>query len=111
MDSTTYGSCKIYNPDLELIVHKSFVFGVGTSNSAEYLTLLSPLNLALELGIKSISILMDSRLVVGQLCWGWRCNYEHLRVIRDKVLEVRNKFTNFEMNAVTRKIIVAHLGH
>lgn len=110
-DGATYGSCKIYNPDGSLLVHRQFYFGFGTSNMAEYLTLNKTLALARYLKIQDIKIFMDSQLVVGQLMWGWNCNYKHLQVLRDLCKVQMEKFTNFELVAVTRKILVKELGH
>lgn len=111
-DGTTYGTCKLFTEEMDLVFHKQFIFGFGTSNSAEYLTLISALNHCLNTGItENIIVYMDSRLVVGQVMWGWKCNFEHLKTLRAIVVALKNKFTNFEMVAVTRKIIVSQLGH
>lgn len=61
--------------------------GVRTNNEAEYLAVLHALTTAADQGATEAHVRSDSRVVVGQLEWGWKCNYEHLRLLQAAVAE------------------------
>jgi ribonuclease HI len=60
-----------------------------TNNEMEYAALLEALSIAKE----GDTILTDSQLVHGQVCKGWKVNYEHLMplVAKAKVLVAEKK--------------------
>ena len=107
----TYGSFKIYTDQGEVIAHRQMVFGYGTSNLAEYLSMIEGLKRALTMEIKDIIILTDSKLVQKQILNEWACNYEHLRVARDKARRLLKRFDSWKINKVTRNIVISQLGH
>lgn len=107
----TYGSFKIYTDRGETIAYKQMVFGYGTSNLAEYLSLIEGLKKAIAMNIKDITVLTDSKVVQKQILGDWACNYEYLRVARDKARRLLKKFDNWEINKVSRNIISSQLGH
>ena len=88
-----YGSFIIYNPKGRIIIHKSLTFAFGTSNLAEYQTLVKALFYATQLGIKDVIIKMDSLLVIKQVEGKFKCNYKHLRLARG---DVRSRLKNFD---------------
>lgn len=51
----------------------------GTNNEMEYAAFLAAAGMAGE----GDTIVTDSRLVQGQVARNWRCNYAHLRPLRD----------------------------
>lgn len=107
-----YGSYKIYTALGELIEHKQVVWGEKTSNEAEYLTMLMALRKSKQFLTEDesvINILTDSSLVKEQVAGNWQCNYEHLKVLRDKIREELND--NVTIIHVARNIIYQHLGH
>lgn len=63
-----------------VLSHQNFSPRAYTNNECEYLAVLK----AIELASKNDVIYTDSKLVVGQLSWGWKCNYQHLKVLIDK---------------------------
>jgi ribonuclease HI len=63
----------------------------ATSNEAEYeavlaaLTYLKESNKYLKMGKEKCVIVTDSQLVYGHVVKNWKCNFAHLRVLRDEV--------------------------
>jgi len=68
-----------------------------TNNAAEYYAVLE----AMKLAESGDNILTDSKLIIGQVLSGWKCNFEHLRKLRD---EVRNLMSekDLTLNWVSR---------
>jgi len=58
-----------------------------TNNEMEYIAIIEAIKFLRDknIGKKDCIIYTDSKLVYGQVVAGWRVNYEHLRVLRDKV--------------------------
>lgn len=107
----TYGSYKIFDPSGNLVEHKSFVFGYGTSNLAEYLALIKALNRAVELELNRIIIMTDSELMQKQILGEYQCNYDHLINARDKARRLLKNFGYWKIDKVPKNIIVGQLGH
>lgn len=110
-DYIPYGSYKIMDDYGNLIAYRYIVFGYGTSNLAEYLSMISAVRRAKELGCTNIVILTDSLLVKNQVEGNWQCNYDYLRSARDKLRGLLKSFSSWKINKVSRNIIVAQLGH
>jgi len=55
-----------------------------SNNEMEYLALIT----ALEIANKEDIIFSDSQLVVNQVSLKWKCNYEHLRLLRDTCIRI-----------------------
>lgn len=55
-----------------------------TNNEMEYLALMAGLEVANEGDI----IFTDSQLTVNQIKLKWKCNYEHLRLLRDTCIKI-----------------------
>lgn len=55
-----------------------------TNNEMEYAALLEAFSLAKE----SDTILTDSQLVQGQVCKGWKINYEHLKPLAARAKQI-----------------------
>jgi ribonuclease HI len=106
-----YGSYKLFDDEFNLVLHNQLIFGDNTSNSAEYLILYFAVKKAQDFGFKNVDILTDSSLVVNQLLGNWNCNYPHLKLLRDKIIEICESFSTWNIRKVSRNIIVSHLGH
>ena len=106
-----YGSFKIFNDTGVRLHHEQTVFGSGTSNLAEYLIMLQSIKRALELGYKDVIVYTDSALVKHQVQDDYTCNYEHLRIVRDRIRKQIVFFDCFEIINVPRNIIKQQLGH
>lgn len=99
----TDGACKgnpgpsaagfvLYNVKKDILSEGSIFLGTMTNNQAEYNALILGLERALEMGIKDLSIRMDSELIVMQLNGAYKIKNEGLLPL---YLEVRRKFTLF----------------
>lgn len=67
-----------------ILFHQKFSPRLYTNNECEYLAVIK----AIELASKNDTIYTDSKLVVGQLCWKWKCNYKHLSVLINRCKEL-----------------------
>jgi ribonuclease HI len=106
-----YGSFKIFDENREKLDHEQFYLGDGTSNEAEYKTLLNGLRYIHDnYNPKKVVVIMDSKLVVMQSQNLWNCNYEHLDILRKEVQKY-NKYFIIEFQHVKRDKIVKMLGH
>lgn len=61
--------------------------GNKTSNEVEYEALIAAIEYLKEIntGKEKCIITTDSRLVHGHVTQGWKCNFDHLRVLRERV--------------------------
>lgn len=109
--SITYGSFKIFDEWGNIVAHKQLVYGYGTSNLAEYLSLINSLKYAVGEGMRDIVVFTDSEVVKYQIEGEWSCNYSHLRVARDKARKLLNKFDSWKIKSVTRNTVKHQLGH
>ena len=107
----TYGSYKVFDSAGRIVLQDSVVFGHGTSNLAEYLTLISALHWTYLEGIKNIVIYTDSNLMVNQIKNRWQCNYEHLIEAKKEVLEILELFDTWDIVYTERNFIFNILGH
>ncbi len=79
----------------------------ATSNEAEYeaviaaLTYLKTCNEVYKMNREKCVIITDSQLVYGHLLKNWKCNFPHLRVLRD---EVKNKLSELPFKVDIRQM-------
>ena len=107
----SYGSFIIYNPQGKVVTHRQITFAFGTSNLAEYETLVRALHYATQEGIKNILIKMDSLLIINQVLGKFRCNYKHLRLARGDVRHRLKFFDSYEFEKIHNKQMKKILGH
>jgi ribonuclease HI len=67
--------------------------GIFTNNEAEYAGLIAGLKYALELGVREIEVISDSKLVINQVKGNWKCKEPRLKVF---VKEARALLDSFE---------------
>ena len=84
---------------------------VNTNNGAEYTAVLHGLEYCEAKGYKNITLHTDSKLVVKQVQGAWRINHEHLRILREEVVELMKNFDTIILQRVKRDVIVEKLGH
>jgi ribonuclease HI len=77
--------------------------GCKTNNQAEYTALIFGLKGALELGIKNLSVLGDSLLVINQVNGIYRVKSELLAELHKEVIDLKRKFDYIEFNHVYRE--------
>ena len=77
--------------------------GIKTNNEAEYLALIEGLHLCQKENIKSISIFLDSELVVKQVNGDYKVKNERMAVLHKNVLDMLKKFREFNVAHVYRE--------
>jgi DNA polymerase III epsilon subunit-like protein len=77
--------------------------GKGTNNEAEYMALLSLLNVAKVGGIKNIKVFGDSQLVVKHIKREWKLNAENLKPLYKNVVNLIPSFNNFAIEWIRRE--------
>ena len=78
--------------------------GVMTNNEAEYEALLYKLELALRLGVRRITINLDSELVSGQLSRSFEVKDSRMRSYRDTIKSLLTEFKFMEIKAIKREL-------
>ena len=86
-------------------VQKEFkeYIGEATNNQAEYQALLKGLHLAGELGIRELSVKMDSELIVKQLRGEYKVKNADLKPLFAEALKLTNKFASVTFDHVLRE--------
>ena len=89
---------------------------ITTNNGAEYVSILRGLAYCISRhdehdDFKTIILHTDSKLVVEQVKGNWKCNHEHLQILREKVRMLMTNFDTMTFERVGRDIIVSKLGH
>ena len=87
-----YGSFKIFSHDGLELAHKKIVFSEGTSNLAEYLIFLEAIRFSLKNNYMDIIVFTDSKLVKYQIKGAWKCNYDHLKRVRNRARKLLESF-------------------
>ena len=77
--------------------------GMATNNVAEYRAVILALEKALELGGGSVTICLDSELVVRQLRGEYRVREAHLQILHGQALEILNRFSKYAIHYVPRE--------
>ena len=78
--------------------------GDATNNVAEYVALITGLEMALDRGVTDIEIYMDSELVVSQLLGKWKIKKDTLRPLAVKARALMNRFDSFTLSHVRREL-------
>jgi ribonuclease HI len=87
----------------EIISESSEYLGHQTNNYAEYMGLLLTLKRAKLLGIKKISVFMDSKLIVEQMNGNYKVKNEALKVIHLEIVELLKSFEKVTFTHVYRE--------
>ncbi|EUA91326.1 RNase H family protein, partial [Mycobacterium ulcerans str. Harvey] len=66
--------------------------GRATNNVAEYRGLIAGLDDAVKLGATEVSVLMDSKLVVEQMCGRWKVKHPDLVELHGQARELAGQF-------------------
>jgi ribonuclease HI len=69
---------------------------------AEYRALLLGIELARELGADQVELVADSLLIVEQVRGNWKVKQEHLRPLRQRVIEALDGFDSWTVRHVKR---------
>ncbi len=77
----------------------------STSNEAEYKAVIAAITYLKSVNISNDSciIVTDSQLVYGHVIKNWKCNFAHLRVLRDEIRGLLREIPfKLELRAVSR---------
>ncbi len=96
------GFC-ITTPDGQSVCEGGWPIGRSTNNEAEYKALIWGLTNALATGIRSLSAVCDSELMVKQVLGEYRVKKPELAVLHSKVLELIEDFDNFSIKHAHRE--------
>ena len=77
--------------------------GMTTNNVAEYRAVILALEKVLELGGGSVTVCLDSELVVRQLRGEYRVREAHLQTLHRRALELLNRFSKYAIHSVPRE--------
>jgi ribonuclease HI len=74
-------------PGGEVLEERRETIGRATNNEAEYRAVLLGIALARELGADEVELIGDSAVIAHQVRGEWKVKQEHLRPLRDEVLD------------------------
>lgn len=77
--------------------------GMATNNVAEYRAVILALEKAWELGGDSVTVHLDSELVVRQLRGEYRVREANLKTLHRQALEILNRFSKYAIHYVPRE--------
>jgi ribonuclease HI len=77
--------------------------GMATNNVAEYRAVILALQKALDLGAGSVTLYLDSELVVRQLRGEYKVREAHLKPFHREALEILNRFSEYHIHHVPRE--------
>ena len=74
------------------------------NNEEEYEALIYGLELAWELGVQNLKVLLDSELVLGQVNKTFKANDQRMRIYCDKVSHLMKCFRRIDIQAIKREL-------
>jgi ribonuclease HI len=96
------GAFVIVNDKEQVVAEGGKYIQYGTNNVGEYTGLLYGLETCLELGLKSVSIKGDSKLVVLQVAKIWKINKPQLLLLQNQICNMIPKFDFLKIQHVFR---------
>ncbi|SDJ12538.1 probable phosphoglycerate mutase [Frankineae bacterium MT45] len=98
-----YGAVVFDADSGEVLAERNESLGVQTNNFAEYNGLIAGLRAAAELGATSVTVQMDSKLVVEQMKGTWQAKHAGMRALRDEALELALQFEQIRYRWIPRE--------
>jgi ribonuclease HI len=92
----------VTDPSGNELAERAETIGEATNNVAEYRALLLGIELARELGADQVELVADSLLIVEQVRGNWKVKQEHLRPLRQRVIEALDGFDSWTVRHVKR---------
>ena len=77
---------------------------VTTNNQAEYQSLISGMEKAVELGIDKLKVYMDSQLAVRQVLGEYKVKNIAISLLHNKVKDLLDKFKEFDIEHIPREM-------
>ncbi len=92
----------VTTPSGDVVEEVTAYIGNATNNVAEYRALILGLAAAARLGATSVTVHMDSELVVRQMLGQYQVKNPTLKVLHAEASELRSRFTRFSIQHVPR---------
>ena len=89
--------------DGEILAERSEAIGEATNNVAEYRAMLLGIELAGELGADEVELIGDSELIVKQVQGKYKVKQQHLRPLREQVVEALAGLDSWSIRNVPRE--------
>ena len=86
----------------KVLAERSERIGEATNNVAEYRAVLLGIELARELGAGEVELVGDSQLIVRQVQGSYKVKQEHLRPLREEVMDALEGFGSWSIRHVKR---------
>ena len=80
-----------------------YFLGMATNNVAEYRAVILALQKALDLGAGSVTLQLDSELVVRQLRGEYKVREAHLKLLHREALDIFCQFSEYHIHHVPRE--------
>uniref|UniRef100_A0A6C0LVD0 RNase H type-1 domain-containing protein n=1 Tax=viral metagenome TaxID=1070528 RepID=A0A6C0LVD0_9ZZZZ len=97
------GAVLYSNSDIEIASVSVKIHEKSTNNQAEYIGLISGLELAYEHGYGDVDVYGDSMLVVKQVSGEWKCKNQTLRILKDETVSIIKKhFSHVKLHHIYR---------
>ncbi len=77
--------------------------GRATNNEAEYQAAIAALEAAVALGLENVELRMDSELIVRQLAGRYRVRHPRLKLLFERLMDLRRGFVAFRARHVPRE--------
>ena len=108
-DGEMYGGYVIYTEDDETSLASDSVViepspqGARSNNIAEYGAMVAGLERAVEMGVKKLTVIGDSEIVIRQMNGNYRCKSKWLKYYRKKAIKLQKNFDKVAYKHVRRK--------
>jgi ribonuclease HI len=86
-----------------IVFKKSFFLGNMTNNQAEYQAIIKALMKAQDFIKTKIIVFSDSELVIKQLNGEYRVTKPHLKVLKEKTMNLVKEYTNVRFEHISRQ--------
>ncbi|OGN88605.1 MAG: hypothetical protein A2158_01525 [Chloroflexi bacterium RBG_13_46_14] len=94
----------IQNQQGETVTTISRAVGRVTNNQAEYMAVIAALEKAVSLGFDEVEIRADSELIVRQINGRYRVKNADLKLLYQKVIELKSRFKSFTITHIPRNL-------
>jgi len=94
---------QLLDPDGVVLDEFSDAIGTATNNEAEYEALITGLELALDRGVRVLTVFSDSELVIKQLRGEYKVKVAHLRPLFDRARTLLDSFQEITLKNVRRE--------
>jgi ribonuclease HI len=92
----------IKNENGHIVARISQRIGITTNNQAEYQAIITALEQAVRMGVRTVSVKSDSELVVNQISGRYKIKNTALRPLYHQVVQLTGSLENFTITYVPR---------